>query len=502
MLNLTFIPKKKFFKFINDINLFISSKLNSLSFFNIQKNLKILILDKRTIITLLIILFSIFAHLSTPAFYKDKWVKDKIKKHFEDEFSLKIRFNDKFYYSIFPVPNFVFRDVIIDSEEKKNLIKIEKLTTNLSYKKFFDKDKMNIQSVKLKRAKFNSKKKNLNDLINYFVSEIPEQIFSISDSKIFIENKNNEVISIITIDNGKTYFDEDQRKNNINLDGKVFNTNYSFDLNNDLEEKVSYFDLSLKDLNINLSNKIDYSDKKKTGKLDYFFMGKNYTTNYRMDEKKLNFHSKSKIENNKYLYRGSIEIDPFISFLEINLLKVDLLKLISSDSLLLKILRSNLFLNENFYFKLFLNSQKASLHRNINDVKIKVNFEKEKVNFDNSSFIFKNTLEAKLINSEFVNKLDEQFFVGELSLDIKNSLNLYKFFQTNKRLRKEINEIKIKFKYNFLNEVISIEKVSIDSISNEKTKILINQFNYEKKEKIKRVDLNNFINQLFEIYNG
>ena len=159
MLNLSFIHKKFFLRILDNLNLFISSKLSSLSFSNIKKNIKILILDKRTIITIVIIIFSIFAHLSTPAFYKDRWVKDKIRKHFEKEFSLKIKFNKKFYYSIFPVPNFVFKDVVIFDEEKNDLIQIEKLTAKLSYKKFFDKDKMNIQSVKIYNAKFNSEKK-------------------------------------------------------------------------------------------------------------------------------------------------------------------------------------------------------------------------------------------------------------------------------------------------------------------------------------------------------
>lgn len=502
MLNLSFIHKKFFLRILDNLNLFISSKLSSLSFSNIKKNIKILILDKRTIITIVIIIFSIFAHLSTPAFYKDRWVKDKIRKHFEKEFSLKIKFNKKFYYSIFPVPNFVFKDVVIFDEEKNDLIQIEKLTAKLSYKKFFDKDKMNIQSVKIDDAKFNSEKKNLDSLLNYFTTKIPEQIISISDSKIFIQNKDKDVISIITITNGKTFFDPEQKKNNLNLEGKIFNTDYSFNLKNDINKKNLNFNLILSDLNINLSNRLNYLEKKKIGKLDYFFQSKNFLTNYTIEDKKINFSSKSKIENNKYLYRGSIELNPFISFLEINLSKVDLLKLVDTDSVLLKILRSNLFLNENFYFNFFLNSQKTSLHRKINDIRLKINFEKKKINFDNSSFVFQDIFEAKLINSEFVNKLDEQFFVGEISLDIKNSLNLYKFFQTNKRLRKEINKINIKLKYDFLNELILIEKISIDAISNENTKILINQFNNEKKEKIKRIDLNNFINQLFEIYNG
>ena len=80
-------------------------------------------------------------------------------------------------------------------------------------------------------------KKNLDSLLNYFTTKIPEQIISISDSKIFIQNKDEDVISIITIANGKTFFDAEQ-KNNLNLEGKIFNTDYSFNLKMILTKKI------------------------------------------------------------------------------------------------------------------------------------------------------------------------------------------------------------------------------------------------------------------------
>ena len=171
MFKFDFLSQKNFQRTIFKLNTTISSVLDLLAFSNLYANLKKLIKDKRTIITTLVVIISVFAHLSTPAFYKDEWVKEKIKNQFEKNYSLKIKFTEKFYYSIFPVPNFVFKNVKIFSENNDDLIEIKKLTTNLSFKRFFDKNKMNIQNIEIEEANFNLGTKELFDYKDYIKKE-------------------------------------------------------------------------------------------------------------------------------------------------------------------------------------------------------------------------------------------------------------------------------------------------------------------------------------------
>ena len=103
MFNFTFISKKTFLSFLNKANFLLISIFNNFKFSNLKRLTKLFFIDKRVIITLIIIFFSVFVHLSTPAFYKDSWVKEIVKTQFEKKFEFKVEFSDKLNYAIFPI---------------------------------------------------------------------------------------------------------------------------------------------------------------------------------------------------------------------------------------------------------------------------------------------------------------------------------------------------------------------------------------------------------------
>ena len=79
MFNLSFISKKNFLGFLNKVNFLLIDILNNLKFSNLKRLTRLFLIDKRVIITIIIIFFSVFIHLSTPAFYKDSFVKEIIR---------------------------------------------------------------------------------------------------------------------------------------------------------------------------------------------------------------------------------------------------------------------------------------------------------------------------------------------------------------------------------------------------------------------------------------
>ena len=143
MFNFTFISKKSYLSFLKKINFILINVFNNLQFNNLKRLTKLILIDKRVIFTLIIIFFSVFVHLSTPAFYKDSWVKEIVKSQFEKEFEFEIVFGEKLSYAIFPVPHFRFKDVRFVSNER-DLAQIELVKVYLTFSKFLDKNKMNI----------------------------------------------------------------------------------------------------------------------------------------------------------------------------------------------------------------------------------------------------------------------------------------------------------------------------------------------------------------------
>ena len=124
MFNFTLISKKNFLSFLNKANFTLINIFNNLKFNNLKRITRLFLIDKRVIFTLIIVFFSVFVHLSTPAFYKDSWVKEIVKNQFEKEFEFEIIFSEKLNYAIFPIPHFRFKDVKFISDER-DLAQIE-----------------------------------------------------------------------------------------------------------------------------------------------------------------------------------------------------------------------------------------------------------------------------------------------------------------------------------------------------------------------------------------
>jgi len=496
MLNFTLISKKNFLSFLKKANLILINIFNNLQFNNLKRLTKLFLIDKRVIITLLIIFFSVFVHLSTPAFYKDSWVKEIVKNQFEKEFEFEIEFSDKLNYAIFPIPHFNFKDVKFISNEKK-LAQVETIKVYLTFSKFLDKNKMNIQNIVVKKAKFDFYKKDLKNLIDFFNRKINENKITISDSKIFLKDSTDEIYSIISLDKSNSIYDNFESVNKLDMNGKIFNNSFKLNLKNDFLNKRSNLDLMLNKINKRFINTIDFTNKIKVGSLSYLDSRKKYDTNYTFNNDSLKFFSDEKVDD-KFFYTGVIDFSPFSSNLQINLKSINLKKLLGSQSFFLEVLKSNIFMNENLNFNVKVQSKNISDHRKLKDLNLHINFENQSLNFNQSNLLLKDILSIRLVDSEFINSKKKQYFIGYFEILINDYPNLYSFFQTKKEYRKKISSINLEIKFDFLKDNLSVEKLIIDNESNQNINYILQQFNLDSRPIKNRIDLRNFFNSIIE----
>ncbi len=495
MLNLNLISKKNFLSFLKKANLILINIFNNFQFNNLKRLTKLFLIDKRVIFTLIIIFFSVFVHLSTPAFYKDSWVKEIVKNQFEKEFKFEIIFSEKFSYAIFPIPHFRFKDVRFVSKER-DLAQIELVKVYLTFSKFLDKNKMNIQNVVIKKAKFDFFKEDLKNLVNFFNRKINDKKITLLNSKIFIKDEDEDIYSIISINKSQSIYNKIEDLNNLDVDGEIFNNSFKLKLKNDFLDSRSNLDLVFNKLNKKFINDIDFKNKKVKGRLSYFDARKKYDTAYTFHNDILKFYSNEKV-GDKALYNGIINFSPFSSKLKINLKSINLRNLISNDSLFLEILKSNIFMNENLNFNIEVKSKNISNHRKLKNLNLNINYENQLLNFNQSNFLLKDILKVNLIDSKFINS-KKQYFLGTFEILIYDHSNLYKFFQTKKKYRKKIDAIYITTKYDFLKNNLILEKVIIDNFSNENINNLIKKYNQDNIMISNKVDLRNFFNSFIE----
>ena len=86
---------------------------------------------------------------------------------------------------------------------------------------------------------------------------------------------------------------------------------------------------------------------------------------------------------------------------------------------------------------------------------------------------------------------------------VSDNNRFYKFFQTKKNSRKNIDNIKINFNYNIQKNILEFNNILLD---NKKTSIeienLISNFNLEKKSFKNFIEIKNFANKIFDNYEG
>ena len=496
MFNFTLISKKSFLNFLFKVNSLLINIFNNLEFNNLKRFTKLFFIDKRVIITLLIIFFSVFVHLSTPAFYKDSWVKEIVKNQFEKEFEFEIKFSDKLNYAIFPIPHFRFKDVKFISEDKI-LANIETVKVYLTFSKFLDKNKMNIQNVIVNNAKFNFYHEDLKNLISFFNKRINEKKILISNSNIFLKDKSDEIYSIISIDKSKSIYDDLELINKLDVNGEIFNNSFKFNLRNNFLESNSIVDIEFNKLNKRFINNIDFSNKTKKGILSYLDSRTKYDTSYTFNKDVLKFFSEEKIDD-EFLYSGVVNFSPFSSNLKVNLKDIGLKNFIGNKSFFLEILKSNIFKSENLNFNIEVKSKNVLDHRKLKNLNLNINYENEILNFNQSNLLFEDILYINLIDSEFKNSKKKQYFIGEFEILIKDYSKLYSFFQTTKEYRKKISSINLVVKYDFLKDQLNFEQLSIDNKFNENMLSIIQQFNQENRLLRNRIDLRNFFNSIIE----
>ena len=497
MSNLSTPSKKKLLNLLNYYNEFLIKNLNQLKFDNIKKFFEILFFDRRFIITFFIIIASIFAHLSAPAFYQDKWVISKIKKQLENEFNITFILPDKVNYSMFPVPSFNLKNIELVFKNHK-LGKIDLMRINLAYNKFFDKEKVNIQNVHIKNSKFEIYDSEIKNLFSFLDTEINNRKLYITNSQLFLKNKNDNVYAILTLKKSTSFFDNEKIKNFLNFEGEIFNTSINATITNDYLSKKTNLDFKLKDINKEFNLNINYLKNTKEAKFEIIDRSDSYSTNIKFNNKSLHFKSDERNES-KFSYNGIINYKPFNSNINIKSKVYDLKNLLKQNGILLQTINSNLFNNSNLNYKIDFRSKKIRNHRLLSDFVLCLIFDQKNFNFNGTELKFDNNVNIKIVESIYKSYDEGNVFSGKIIFLIEDEKKLYKFFQTRKMNRKPLNKISFVFDYNFDNSELSVKEIQVDDKSNNKIKNIQKKYEKKKIKSIKKFEIKKIFNEIAAI---
>jgi len=487
--------------------LLIKSK-NILKFYNYNKtDLKISNFNK-VLILFISLLFGYLFYLTIPNIYDKLWVQQTIEKKLIEEFNINFNLSSEISYVILPSPHFLIKNITIideDSDQIKKIADVKKLKVYISQKNFFNRDNLKINKILIEKANFLIKKESISYITNLINKKFSSKYIDIKKSNLFLKDaKDNDTLLINKIKNAKLFYNSLKLQNEIILNGELFNIPFEMNLNNDLINKEIIFNSESKKLKLKLNNKLSKQGNSKNGSTEILFLNNKLYHEYNFKDKSLYFNSKnSTLPNNIINYKGQVDLKPFSLILDLDLEKLDLLKIINRNSIVIELIKSEIFFNENVNISISLKSPNIQNHKILKNLTLNLNVDQGMINLDKSNLeLYKiGFLELNMTNLNFID--GELILNGEFTVNLNNSKKFFQLLQTPKKYRKDINVINTNFDLNIQKKELRFNNFLIDDLEpHEQIDQIIRSFNSEKVVFNNFIEFKNFMNRLLTSYEG
>jgi len=408
-------------------------------------------------ITVISTLFAYIFYLLIPLLYDKSWVQNKIASKLSAKFNISLSKPFDISYRILPKPHYLIRD------SKTALAEIKVLNVFISQNNLFNKDRIKINEVVIEEANFSILKDNFKTLYENSENKFSKKKIKINNSNIFFKNYLNEVISIIKISNAFYFFDEKNLFNLFDLNGEIFNIPFKLNYQNIINSQKN-IKINAPDLRLEIINKFFKKvEDPINGINNISSLNSSINTKYSIKNQIVIFQSDgSRVSNSEIDYNGQLTINPFDLNLKFNLDDYRISNLFKSNSIISEFIKSGLLFNENVSVNTLVNIKSPKKSKIFNEAKIELRVLNGKISLDNSVFTNNNIGLIEVFKSDLFLENDKLILTANLSIDIKNTDKLYSFLNTNKRLRKNIKNIKLNIIYDFLSNEIVFKDIKID----------------------------------------
>ncbi len=489
-----------FVKYLKQINNSINNQL--------EKNLNRLKLDNlinlarsnKIILTFVAVLILFIIYLLLPTLYKQTEISKELETDLLKKFNLEIKLTNKINYNFFPKPHFKIKDSLL-SFEKEEISNIKETKIYISLGNLFSLNNLEIKEVILKNANFNLKRENYKYFVNLLHNNFGISTLNIRDSNIFYRNSTSEVLFINKIHNMKYYYDEKDSKNILNSKNEIFNIPYEIKIfYNDKNAVFSKLDLSL--IKLNLENEYFNSDNLHYGEANIVFDKLKSIFKYKINKNLFEFKFFDKLENPKFKYDGLLNFKPFYSSVKGETKKLNISYLTNTNALLSQLIKTKILNNKNIDFKININAENIYNNSNFRDIKLNSKIQEGLIDIDETHFKWKDYAELNFSNSLIFVREGELVLDGNLSIDIKDYDEIYKFLLTPKKYRNKIKKIDFNFTYNFERKIANLKDIRLDGDLNQKVNRILSDIIFKKDNLQNKIYLKNIFNEALKNYNG
>ena len=500
------MSKHNFFaKFFKKTSIFINSllkkKLNKLNFLFEKDKFLTFLSFKRGFMFLSALIVLTFSYLSIPNFYDTSNLINNIKNQLYKDLNIDFSLSEEFSYNLFPKPNLTFQEIKFLNQDKK-FASVDEMKIYISFSNLFASNDIRIKNINLNKVNFDLNKKNYNFFIKLLNGNFSNFNLEIENSNIFYRNIENEVLFINKIDQLKYYYDLKDNKNTFVANNEIFNIPYTVELKNHKDEKKIFTKVNFDFLKLQVKNILSYKQIQKNGLIEFTYNKKKSEGTYQLNNNLFNFNYLNKSLGNDFKYEGIINFIPFFSKISGDIDIINLNKLFNPDAILVQLFKSELLNNKNLNINVIINAEQIIPFRDLNNLVFKIRIEDGLLDISETKFSWLDYVDFQIFDSLLYVRDNNLVLDSNISIDIHNSSEVYKFFQTPRNYRKKINKIKFNFVYNFDQEITNLNNIEIDNLVNPEVNKILDQFISKDTILQNRIYFKSLINEAIKSYAG
>ena len=426
------------------------------------------------ILIAIVILFSSLTILSLPVLFNYESKVYKIEKKFYKNFKIYLNTGGKISYKPFPKPHLLVENAtlnLLKNDYEYNFINTKNLKLFISLRDIYLRSFENIISTEISNTNLEFTINDILEIRKHLYEKINKQIKFIN-CKLFIRNKNSEVVLISPIEKITYKINTKSKTKNFFVNGNVFGIKYQSKWIRDFEfPKKSNHTINLFNPNVEVINNIEFVSKKKfTGFTKLKSGQENLEYSYRFNDNVININSPNK-EDINFKIDSLINLNPFYFNGSIEIKNIKIENIIDKFLINLFLYDKSYLGNLNGIFKLNFNDLNNKLIQNgiIEFIDNEKKIDLQKARFDLSDIGELNS------NLNFVEELNNIKFVSKNELIVKNHIEFAKVFQVSSKKAKKINNVQFDLEKNIGSSDFVISNFTINNINetNTKNKIFI-----------------------------
>ena len=203
-----------------------------------------------------------------------------------------------------------------------------------------------------------------------------------------------------------------------------------------------------------------------------------------------------------FSYKGEANLNPFFSNLSGNSKEIKPFLFLNNNSLILQLLKTEIFNNKNLNFNLDINIDKIKNFQSFNQFVLKSKIKEGFIDIDSTKLSWKKFIDFTIMDSLIYVKNGELILDGKLDLNIKNYKKIYQFLLTPKNYRTEIKRVEVNFIYNFDQKIMNLNNVRVDNVTSENIDEILNSLLFKNDKLQNKVYIKNILNKAIKSYAG